>query len=225
MRTIVYVDGYNLYYGRLANTTYKWLDVAALFCEVVRIQDPRSVVVEVRFFTAPVVAKYARHGKDSVTAQMRYHRALQIQSNSLLSITLGRHHLAPDALPTYFPDTSPDKTVKTMVWKIVEKKSDVNLAMAMYRDATKGICAQSVLCSNDSDAEPVLQSIREDCPDHRIGVVTPVAPGSIGGVNTGLSKLADWTRRDISDAQLAEAQLPPTVVGPNGKQFRKPIHW
>ena len=31
MRTVVYVDGYNLYYGLLRNTTLKWLDLVALF--------------------------------------------------------------------------------------------------------------------------------------------------------------------------------------------------
>ena len=36
MRTCIYVDGYNLYYGRLYGTEYKWLDVVALFSEMVR---------------------------------------------------------------------------------------------------------------------------------------------------------------------------------------------
>ena len=30
MRTCVYVDGFNLYYGALKRTPYKWLDLAAL---------------------------------------------------------------------------------------------------------------------------------------------------------------------------------------------------
>jgi hypothetical protein len=31
MRTIVYVDGYNLYYGLLRKSAYKWLDLYSLF--------------------------------------------------------------------------------------------------------------------------------------------------------------------------------------------------
>ena len=31
MRTIVFVDGYNLYYGMLRRSPYKWLDLFALF--------------------------------------------------------------------------------------------------------------------------------------------------------------------------------------------------
>jgi hypothetical protein len=31
MKTIIYVDGLNLYYGSLRSTPYKWLDLYALF--------------------------------------------------------------------------------------------------------------------------------------------------------------------------------------------------
>ena len=31
MKTVVYIDGFNLYYGSLRGTRYKWLDLAALF--------------------------------------------------------------------------------------------------------------------------------------------------------------------------------------------------
>lgn len=225
MKTIVYVDGYNLYYGRLAGTTYKWLDVAALFQTIVRIQDPRSEVIAIKFFTAHAVARYARHGVKSETAQKQYHRALEIQSQGLLTITLGRHHLTEDELPTYFEGKDPDKTVKTKVWLIVEKKTDVSLAMAMYRDAAKSLCVQTVLCSNDSDAEPALQAIRDDFQGHAIGIVSPVAPSLHGGVNRGLSKIADWTRSSISDQELQASQLPPKVITQKGKIFRKPLYW
>ena len=30
MKTIVYVDGFNLYYGAVKGTPYKWLDIARL---------------------------------------------------------------------------------------------------------------------------------------------------------------------------------------------------
>ena len=30
MRTVVYVDGFNLYYGALKGTSWKWLDLVAL---------------------------------------------------------------------------------------------------------------------------------------------------------------------------------------------------
>ncbi len=224
MKTIVYVDGYNLYYGRLANTPYKWLAVAALFQEIVRVQDPSSHVVAVKYFTAHAVARYARHGVASEKAQKQYHRALEIHSEGLLSVILGRHSLNEKALPTVIPGKEPDKSIRTPVWVVVEKKSDVNLAMAMYRDAAKNRCAQCVLCSNDSDAQPALEAMKEDFPNHRIGLVAPTAPGTHGS-NVVLANLADWKRKDISDNELLKAQLPLRVVNHKGKVFTKPAHW
>ena len=36
MRTFVYVDGFNLYYGALKGTPWKWLDLPALFAKVLQ---------------------------------------------------------------------------------------------------------------------------------------------------------------------------------------------
>jgi hypothetical protein len=119
-----------------------------------------------------------------------------------------------------------DRNDRVRVWKIEEKKTDVNLAMAMYRDAAKGLFEQVVLCSNDSDAEPVL---REDFPALLIGVFTPVAPpdparGSPPGVSSSLSRHAHWTRCYLLDGELTAAQLPP-LVPTNKKPIVKPLHW
>lgn len=98
-------------------------------------------------------------------------------------------------LPAYQEGLPYDRNLRTRVWKIEEKKTDVNLAMAMYRDAARGLFDQVVLCSNDSDAEPVLAALREDFPAIRIGVVTPVKPPVAGksasrGFSTSLAQHA-----------------------------------
>lgn len=64
-----------------------------------------------------------------------------------------------------------DKNNRTKVWLIEEKKTDVNIAMEMYRDVSKGKCDRVILISNDSDAEPVLKAISEDFPHVMIGAV------------------------------------------------------
>ena len=49
-RTIIYIDGYNLYYSRLKNTPFKWLDVVALFRDqLLKTQDPTTEVVAVKY--------------------------------------------------------------------------------------------------------------------------------------------------------------------------------
>ncbi len=47
-RTIVFIDGFNLYYSRLRGSPFKWLDIVALFRDqIVRVQDPNTEVVGV----------------------------------------------------------------------------------------------------------------------------------------------------------------------------------
>jgi len=53
MRTCVYVDGFNLYYGALRNTPYKWLDVARL-CGLLL---PNHDITRIAYFTARVSAR------------------------------------------------------------------------------------------------------------------------------------------------------------------------
>lgn len=228
MRTIVYVDGYNLYYGRITGTPYKWLDIPVLFQDILKVQDPSTVLEHVKYFSAPALANFSRRGADSANAQTDYHRALETKHPSTFSKILGKHSFTHDYAPLVVEGQKPDKDNRVLVWKVVEKKTDVNLAMAMYRDAAKGALDQLVLCSNDSDAEPALEAIRNDFPNLRIGIVTPRRPPSSDGervISTSLSSWADWTRSHITDEELEKAQLPTNVRSTTGKIFKKPMHW
>ena len=53
MRTVVYVDGFNLYYGALKGTSWKWLDLVALFEKVLQ---PHHDILAIKYFTARVSA-------------------------------------------------------------------------------------------------------------------------------------------------------------------------
>ena len=77
MDTIVYIDGYNLFYGRLRNTPFKWLDPFKLFQTIAKIQNPSSRIIKIKYFTAPVKANFSSHGQDSAKAQTTYHRTLK----------------------------------------------------------------------------------------------------------------------------------------------------
>ena len=98
--------------------------------------------------------------------------------------------------------------------------------MAMYRDVAKGLYDQVVICSNDSDAEPVLEALKEDFPNLIIGVVSPLREHATDtrSVSTSLSNFAKWTRRYILDEELEKAQLP-TRVPTKKKPADKPPHW
>lgn len=230
-RTAVYIDGYNLYYGRLRHTTNKWLDVVALSEALLKVQDPAADLQMVKFFTAPALARFASHGMDSVIAQQSYHRALAERHPGRFQLICGTHSIDTNGtlLPTYVEGKPYDKAQRSRVWKLEEKKTDVNIAMEMYRDASKGRYDQVVIISNDSDAEPVLAALREDFAHLVVGVVTPVSPSQPGapahrGVSASLAKYAHWTRKYILDEELAKAQLP-NQVPTKKKPIRKPQHW
>ena len=110
---------------------------------------------------------------------------------------------------------------------IEEKQTDVNLALHAYRDAVRGTCDQLVFCSNDSDMEPTLQMIRNDVPDAKIGLVTPLRCKEYGEAvfaNKRLTTLAHWVRHHIRDDELIASQLPQHVPT-RKKPANKPPHW
>ena len=228
LTTNVYIDGYNLYYSRLKGTTFKWLDMVALFRDqIVLQQNPLAQVQVVKFFTSPVKASYARHGQASEHAQTQYHRALLAKYPDLIEIIKGFHIFQPTALPIYDESAAPSKALVAQVWMIEEKQTDVNIALQAYRDAVRGECDQVVICSNDSDLEPALRLMREDAPNVTIGLVMPLRERAqnTGQVpNKRLTPLAHWVRHHILDEELQRAQLPQHVPTKK-KPASKPLHW
>jgi hypothetical protein len=71
-RTIVYVDGFNFYYGEVRGTSWKWLDPAALFQKVL---GPQNKLEKVKYFTARV--QPSPRDPDVNVRQDAYLRALQ----------------------------------------------------------------------------------------------------------------------------------------------------
>ena len=227
-RTIVFIDGFNLYYSRLRGTGFKWLDVVALFRDgIVKVQDAQTAVAGVRYFTAPVKASYAAHGVASEQAQTQYHRAMMARHPDTLQIVQGFHTFEVTALPAHTPGVAANKSARSPVWMIEEKQTDVNLALAIYRAAMRGECEQVVVCSNDGDVEPALKLVRQDCPQVRIGLVLPLpepAPGRVRFANQRLTAQAHWVRHYIRDDELLRAQMPERV-GTKKKPAVKPAHW
>ena len=226
--TIIYVDGYNLYYSRLTGTPYKWLDLGTLFCDrILKSQDPSANVVCIKYFTSPVKASYARHGEASAHAQAQYHRALKATHGDLLQIIQGFHIFGTTNVPAYVDGLEPDKKNLTPVWMIEEKQTDVNLALQIYRDAVQGGCNQQVICTNDSDLEPALHLVRLDAPNVQLGLVVPLREkGLTGGAvsNKRLINKVDWVRQHILDFELANSQLPKSV-NTKKKPAQKPAYW
>lgn len=67
MKTAFFVDGYNVFYGLLAGTPYKWLDLPSLLDAIAHENDPRSQAEEIHYFTSLVQPALAYRGQQSPT--------------------------------------------------------------------------------------------------------------------------------------------------------------
>lgn len=231
LKTIAYIDGYNLYYSRLSNGPYKWLDLVALFEALLHEQSPDDQLVHVKYFTAPAKASFASHGEASTHAQTQYLRALHALYPGRLTVIQGFHTLQTTTRPSFIEGHAASKSIRSAIWDVEEKQTDVNLALHLYSDAIHGRAEQVIVCSNDSDLEPALRFVRQDAPQVKLGLVLPLAPPSQQAMqdhrrvsNKMLLPLAHWVRHYLRDEQLAKAQMPASV-NTRKKPAIKPVHW
>ena len=71
MKINIYIDGFNLYYGSLRGTGYKWLNPMTM-C---RLLFPRDTINKIKYFTARVSARPS--DPDQPIRQNTYFRALR----------------------------------------------------------------------------------------------------------------------------------------------------
>ncbi len=208
MRTRVYIDGFNLYYGCLKGKPGKWLNIHALCCNLL----PRNQIDRTRYFTAQVSSR--PNDPDQATRQQTYFRALATVPQ--ISIHLG-HFLTH---PVTMPDAAAwqaGRYVPRQVIKTEEKGSDVNLATFLLVDAFDDLFDCAVIVSNDSDLKGPIHQVR-----HRfgktIGLLNPQA-----NVSQALRPLAHFIK-PIRAGAVANAQFPAALTDAVG-QFHKPGRW
>jgi hypothetical protein len=143
MKTNVYIDGFNLYYGSLKGTPYRWLDICSLAQKLVR----RNQLHRVRYFTARITARPG-HTQAPLHQQI-YLRALA--TFPAVSIHFGHFLTSYPYMRLVNPPPNSAQVIKTE-----EKGSDVNLATSLLVDAFDGDFEKAIVISNDSDlCEPI----------------------------------------------------------------------
>lgn len=223
MRTIVYIDGYNLYYGALKHTEYKWLDVYKLFNERICPSINSNIPdIKIKFFTADILGSESP-SVDSTKDQRTYHNALiQMYSERLLII---KGSYSKEIIPAKLMENIPEFTKERVkILKLEEKQTDVNIAIEMYRDVAKGLCDQVILCTNDTDLLPALSALSEDYPNINKGIVFPVRENAKRPVSNQFKKYCDWSWKKLSNNDLAYSQLP-LKIPTRKKAIFKPITW
>jgi hypothetical protein len=202
-RTIVYIDGFNLYYRALKGTRHKWLDIAALSAAVM----PDTCQIDtIKYYTAHVSG---RVNPESPKKQHAYLRAIATLPN--VAIYYGNFLVVqkwaglvqpPDFRPAITLPPGPVPNV-AYVWKTEEKGSDVNLGVHLVRDAFTHAFERAAIITNDTDlVEPVRIVTQElGLP---VTLLTPTAKPSASLVSVAVAarnhKRPDAQSRAVSDA-------------------------
>ncbi len=209
-RTIVYIDGYNFYYGAVRKTSYKWIDFEAL-C---RLLLPEDRIVKIRYFTALVQDR--PDDPQKTVRQLTYLRAIATQS--LIETHFGHFITRPASMLLVDPPSTGPRFVK--VFKTEEKGSDVNLATHLLLDAFKNRCEIAVVVSNDSDLAEAVRVAQSDL-GIQVGLINPHPRKRR---SRKLNELPCLFFKQIPKRALADAQLPDIIRDAQG-EIRKPKGW
>jgi len=221
VRATVYIDGFNLYYGAVRRTPYRWLDVVELSKRLL----PRDTVERVRYFTA-LVSDTPQDRTKSVR-QQAFIRALgtrpeiEVTYGSFLT-SVRRMPLAPsrpeDASVPRLVSLVPRGPTSAVVVRTEEKGSDVNLATLLVADAYRSAFEVAAVLSTDSDLALPIELVRREL-GIPVGVLFPRNRYSVE-----LARVAAF-KRTFDSRLLRQCQLPPTLVDAQGRTITKPHGW
>jgi len=217
-KTIVYVDGFNLYHRRLeSRPACRWLNVKAL---AERLLGSQNQISEVKYYTARASGAV---DPDTPKRQQVYLDALETVPE--VSIFFG-HFLRKQKWaglvhpPEFRPLTQlvqPWPNV-VKVWRTEEKGSDVNLASHLIRDGFVGAFDVAAVVSNDSDlVEPLRIVTNEICKP--VGLITTVSQP-----NPQLVRAATFIRH-IRVSDLKACQFPDPISRNPEPPLFKPATW
>lgn len=178
-RVIVYVDGFNLYFGMLdAGFDYcKWLNIKLL---VNNLLQNNQVLVEIKYFTSRV--------SNNPEKQKRQNTYLEALESVGVNIYYGN----------YQSDKLECKRCGNVWPTYNEKMTDVNIATQILIDAFQDKYDMAMLISGDSDLVPPIKSVHEIFKNKRVFVAFPpkrhnqsVALIARGSLTIGRKKLVD----------------------------------
>ena len=206
--SVVYVDGFNLYYGAVKGTPYKWLDIS----KMVQLILPKNQVLKVKYFTALVNAR--PQDPDQPLRQQIYLRALKTIPN--FEIILG--HFLSHEVSMPLANCPPGQQRYAQVIKTEEKGSDVNLATHLLHDGYQGAYGVAIVISNDSDLVEAIKIVRNELKKGVI-VLNPFKDTP----SQELNRVATFVK-PIRQGVLADSQFPGRLKDRNGS-FYKPPGW
>ncbi len=204
----IYIDGFNLYYGAVKGTPWKWLNVECLCRRLL----PRDTLNRIRYFTARITAR--PEDPRAPQRQQTYLRALQ--TIPILTVHEGYFLATPVRMPLVHP-TRNRRTVEVI--RTEEKGSDVNLATYLLLDVFEQDCETAVIISNDSDLLEPVRAVKRRF-GMPVGIINPHPPR-----RRSRALLAEASFfKQIRAGALAACQFPQTLTDISG-DFSCPSEW
>lgn len=203
-RVMVYVDGFNLYFGLRSKGWRKhyWLDLAALSRSLLK---PDQTLVGVQYFTTRIRA----NGRNTADMQRQNTYLEALATLPELSLYFGH----------YLEKKKKCRQCGAQWTDYEEKMTDVNIAVEVLADAFADRFDTAMLISGDSDLTTPVRKLRQQFPEKRVLVVFPPDRHSFELKN---SAHACFT---VGEAKIRQAQLPETVQREDGFQLQRPAYW
>ena len=205
-RCIVYVDGFNLYYGAVRITSHLWLNLQWFF-ERLRNDDDVQVI---RYFTAmvsgPPQANQLAYLKALTTCpKVRFILGKFKPKRHTCRVAACRHkgsrvYMAPE-----------------------EKQTDVAIGVFMLDDAYQDKADVFVIVSGDSDLVPAVKVLKSRFPNKQVVVYVPTRNPRRGAA-AELRGVADKDR-DLPLLLLRRCQFPAQIPVGDGEMIEKPSGW
>jgi uncharacterized LabA/DUF88 family protein len=201
MKVVVYIDGFNLYFGinESYGKKYLWLD---LECLANSLLLPGETLSGVKYFTSLISNNPAKEQR-----QQTFIQALQTATSC--QFYYGR----------YQAGTTTCRNCRINWPSPKEKMTDVNIACELLKDAFTDKFDKAIVVSGDADLVPPINIIKQYLPSKRIGFYFPPNRHSIH-----LSTIAHFSAV-IGKKKLRSCQLPDSILKPDGFVLQRPATW
>lgn len=203
MKSILYIDGFNFYYGACRRFGLRWVNPLAL----AKLLLPDHEFVQIRYFSALV--KQDPSDPNKVNRQRLYLRALKTIPH--LDIQMGIFLQSVKTMPLFPVSSQPPTTVEVL--KTEEKGSDVNLATALLLDAFDDNMECAVVVSNVGPIKVVRQRFQK-----QVGIINPQKRPSRAFINN-----VDFMRQ-VRRGVIEDSLFPDELTDSTG-DFHKPPEW
>lgn len=207
MKTAVYVDGFNLYYGMARPLNCKWVNLQELFEK----QFSSEEIHKISFFEALISGPTRRNQEAYVSA---------LESLGKVHVVLGEMKGKPRKCRVL--ECCHEGTRQWQDYE--EKHTDVSIAISMVDDAHRGKYEKLILVTADTDLVPAVRMAKIIRPSLQITLCIPALHKKrIWGARP-LAVLCDMATRLNAD-MLLKCQFPRSFRDANNDDHACPAEW